>query len=418
MRFGIHKVALLVGAAAVLTPVAAAAQVRDLDQAQSDVRVFQGSVDSAASVYEVSVPAGSVMQIDVLSTSDLDPIVSVTDAATGEVIAEDDDGGENLNSRVRIMGNEGRRIVIEVNSFDASWAAEGEEYGGSFDLRLETSAYTPPVILPVTYGARQEGEVRGEPTLFTMEGVAGERVEIALTSPDGELDPFLELRDDTGEVIAFNDDGGNGLNSLLNYVFEEDGTYTIAATGYGTSEGAFLLRIRDRRDAAPQLPLQVIGIADQASGELGSPWADDGLLPPYIDYQLSEEAIATIVSGDGDVTIRMNAVETDDADFAGQIDPYVELGFDTPLGFAVATYDDDGSGTLDSMLPVDLGLLADNPAMLGMLRIRVQGFGGSSGPYTLEITEGMEARAETYDAWEGGMAPPPIMIPPPAPVGE
>ncbi|MBH5322180.1 hypothetical protein [Aurantiacibacter sediminis] len=411
MRFGFHKTALLIGAAAIMAPATAFAQARDLDSAQSDVRVFQGTVDSAEAVYEVSVPAGSVMQIDVMSTSDLDPIVTVTDTATGEQIAEDDDGGEGLNSRVRIRGEDtGRRISIAVNSFDASWVGDGETYGGSFDLRLETSEYVPVETRTVTYGARETGRIDGEPNLFEIAGVAGQMVEIALLAGDDQmLDPLLELRDASGEVIAYNDDGGNGLNSYIAHVFEESGTYTIAATGYSESTGDFILRVRDQREATAQLPLQVIGFADQASGDLASSFSDDPMRPSFIDYQLSESALAAIRSGDGDVTIRMNAVEGGDADFGGDIDPYLEVGFDTPLGFAIVATDDDGSGTLDSMLPLDLGLLADNPELLSMLRIRAKGLGGSSGAYTLEITEGMEARAEPIDF------PAPVMIPPPAP---
>jgi len=396
MRFGFHKTALLIGAAALLTPAVVSAQV-NLDQAESDVRVFQGNIDGEPATFEVTVPAGSVMQIDVLSTSDLDPIVTVTDAASGEVIAEDDDGGDELNSRVRIRGEEdGRRIVISVNSYDASWTESGESFGGSFDLRLATSTYTAPVTRTVTYGARETGSVQGEPNLFTFEAQAGDMIEVALLS-EGELDPYLELRDASGEAIAMDDDGGNGLNSLLRHTFDDAGTYTIAAMGYGESQGDFTLRVREQRPVMAQLPLQVIGFDDQASGELASQWGDVSTLPTTIMYQLSEDALAAIRSGNGEVTIRMNASDEGDPDFGGGIDPFVELGFDTPLGFAVATSDDDGSGTLNSMLPVDLGLLAEHSGLLDMMRIRVQAYGGSGGAYTLTIAQGMEARVEGYE---------------------
>ncbi|KLI63528.1 PPC domain-containing protein [Aurantiacibacter marinus] len=412
MRFGFTKTALLIGAAAMLTPATASAQV-NLDAAQSDVRVFQGTVDGEAATFEVTVPAGSIMQIDVLSTSDLDPIVTVTDAATGDVIAEDDDGGDNLNSRVRIRGEEGRRIVISVNSFDATWVEEGETYGGSFDLRLATSTYTAPVTRTVTYGSRETGTVQGEPDLFTFTAQAGDMIEVALLS-EGELDPYLELRDADGETINMDDDGGNGLNSLLTHVFEEAGTYTIAAMGYGESTGDYTLRVRERRTAMAQLPLQMIGLNDEATGELSSPWMEDGMRPSSILYQLSPAALATIRSGAGQITIRMNAAEGGDPDFGSDIDPFVELGFDTPLGFAVATSDDDGSGTLNAMLPVDLGLLADHPGLLDMMRIRVTGLGGSAGAYTLTITEGMEERVENVMGDEYSIPAPPVPMVMPA----
>ena len=388
MRFSFGKTALLLGAATLLAPVGAQAQMRDLDSAQSDVRTFSGNVESAAQEFRVSVPANSIMQIDVMTTSGLDPIVTVRDAASGETIAEDDDGGDDLNSRVRIQGGErGRAIVIAVDSFDSMWVEDGETYGGSFDLRLATTAYTPPG--PVTYGAREIGTVDGDPQLYTFTAQAGDMIEVALLT-DGELDPYLELRDESGEAIAMDDDGGDGLNSLIRHTFDAAGTYTIAAMGFGESTGSYTLRINDRRDAmAAQLPLQVIGFNDEATGELSASWdmgvQADGLMPSFIDYRLSDAAIAAVRRGDGDVTIRMNAGDAGDPDFGGTIDPYVEVGFDTPLGFAVAASDDDGSGALDSELPIDLGLIAGNPDLLEMLRIRVHGYGGTSGAYTLTI---------------------------------
>lgn len=414
MRFAISRAVLLLGAACVLAPVAAAAQVVDLDSQTSDVRVFEGTLDGEPAEYRVRVPAGSVMTIDVLAQGDLDPTVAVRDANTGEVLAEDDDGGdEGLNSRVRVRGGDtGRAIVIAVDSFDASWVGEGESYSGRFDLRLTTSAFV--ATRPVTYGARETGEVEdGEGNTYAFTAAAGDRVEIALIADgDASLDPYLELQDDSGEIIASNDDY-NGLNSYIDHTFEEAGTYIIVAKGFSSSTGDYRLRIRDRRAPIAQLPLQVIGIDDEASGELQSNFGIETMESTHVDYQLSEAAKAAIRRGDGEVTIRMNAVEGGDPDFGGSLDPFVALGFDTPLGFAVVDQDDDGSGTLNAMLPVDLGLIADRPELLDALRIRVQPYGGSSGGYTLTITDGMEARPEGYDYTLDGLPP---TVPPPPPI--
>lgn len=404
--------ALLAGVSAVLAPPVLA-QVRDLDSEASDVRTYQGRVDGEAAVFTVTIPADATMRIDVLSAGGLDPVVRVKDARSGELIAEDDDGGDGLNSRVSIAGEQGRRITIEVDSFDAEFVEDGESYGGRFDLQLTTRAFVDVGVRPVTYGARETGTImdEGDEHLFSFNAVAGQSIEVALLD-EGGLDPYLTLRDPSGEDILSDDDGGMGLNSAMRHTFEDDGTYTIVASGFGASTGDYTLRVRDQRAAVgAQLPLQVIGLNDTASGELSSQW-DEGnsLLPQYIDYQLSESAKAIIRAGNGEVTIRMNAGEGGDPDFGGNMDPNVMMGFDTPMGFAVVESDDDGGEGLNSMLPVDLGLLADDPGLLDMLRIRATAFGGSAGAYTISITEGMEARAV-----------PPIMItdrpmiPPPAP---
>lgn len=402
MTFAIRKTALLLGAAALFLPAAAYAQLRDLGEARGAEQLFESTVEGKPAEFRLRIPADSQVQIDVMTTSELDPVVKVSDAVTGELIAEDDDSGGDLNSRVRIRGVEARQVVIAVDGFNADWVEEGESYGGSFDLKLSTSAYVPVVARAISYGARETGQMQGEPHKFTFNASAGQMIEVALLAGEDGLDPYLQLEDAEGQLLAEDDDGGQDLNSLLSYIFDADGTYTIIASGLGESSGDYTLRMRESRAPVAQLPLQVIGIGDQATGELGSPWVENSLMLSQIDYQLSDAAKSAIRRGKGAVTIRMNAIEGDDPDFSGSIDPYIEVGFETPLGFAVVETDDDGSGTLDAQLPIDLGLIADKPSLLDMLRIRVQGLDGSGGAYALSITEGMDARVEpNYGDFEG-----------------
>ena len=62
---------------------------------------------------------------------------------------------------------------------------------------------------------------------------AGQEVQLNL---DGSFDTYLQLINGaTGEVIAFNDDGGPGLNSELNFTVENDVDYLVRATSFGSS---------------------------------------------------------------------------------------------------------------------------------------------------------------------------------------
>ena len=57
------------------------------------------------------------------------------------------------------------------------------------------------------------------------------------------FDPFLELRDDVGNVIATNDDGGAGLNSRIELALAA-GTYEIVATSFASGQtGAYQLTV-------------------------------------------------------------------------------------------------------------------------------------------------------------------------------
>ena len=62
---------------------------------------------------------------------------------------------------------------------------------------------------------------------------AGERVRFRLHSDD--FDAYLFLLGPRGEVLAFDDDGGGGLNSMLTYTFGQAGVYTLEVTSFGGS---------------------------------------------------------------------------------------------------------------------------------------------------------------------------------------
>jgi len=415
---------LMAGAALMLAPAIAGAQdVRDLDQESSNVRTFTGNVGSQAAVFEVNVAAGNVLKIDVIATNGMDPTVKVTDAVSGEVLGEDDDSGGDLNSRVSIRGQEARRIRIEVNRFTYEGMEESSYEGGDFELKLTAMQYSPQSVRPVTWGSALGGSLVGEDKHeFSFTGEQGQLLEVAmLAGEDTSLDPFLELRDDTGEVVASNDDSGGGLNARLRYVMQSGGTYTITASAYGEGGGDYTLRVGERREAIVQAPLQMIGFGDRMTGRLGAGIESGDIDPDTILYQLNDAAIARIIAGHGAVTIHMDADEGSDnpldADGGNGLDPFVELGFDTPLGFAGVGSDDDGSGSLNAMLPIDLSSIADSRDLLARLRVRVKSYSGSGGAYTLRITEGMEARPVYDDAVDAAAAisevPVPRVIAPP-----
>ncbi len=69
---------------------------------------------------------------------------------------------------------------------------------------------------------------------------AGAKYRIDMIGP--EIDPVLAIQDDMGKQIAFDDDGGEGLNSRLDFTAPADATYKfICASLKGT--GAFTLTV-------------------------------------------------------------------------------------------------------------------------------------------------------------------------------
>lgn len=393
MKLPFGKTALLLAAAAMLAPVTASAQdVRDLNAESSDVLIFEGEVTNEPVVFRYTMVPSSSLLIDVIPTenSDLDPIVTVTDLATGEVLAEDDDGGGGLASRARVFSAEGQQVEITVSAYAFF---SGEESSGEFELKLRPGIETPRETQAIAFGGVVSGNLGESGShLFTISGQEGEMLQVALQADDSDLDPLLTLykgTGDGGEELASNDDGGQGLNSLLRFVLPETGTYTINAQAYGDSAGDYTLRVAEQRSHSIQSPQQVLSLGERVSGYLGAGYENGGLDPSDITYQLTPEAIAAIRAGDGEVTINMGTPLFEDEHFPSSIDAFLELGFETPLGYASMMNDDDGGEGLNSRIVIDLAPIAGDGDWLERLRIRASSI-GDAGAFEIEMVEGAQ----------------------------
>ena len=66
------------------------------------------------------------------------------------------------------------------------------------------------------------------------------RISLSKSVSSSSLDTFLEIYDSTGALVASNDDGGSGYNSMLEFIAQTAGTYYINARAYNNaSSGAY-----------------------------------------------------------------------------------------------------------------------------------------------------------------------------------
>ncbi|WP_158195846.1 M10 family metallopeptidase C-terminal domain-containing protein [Stappia indica] len=81
---------------------------------------------------------------------------------------------------------------------------------------------------------------------------AGTTYNIALTANTSGLDTYLRVHNSSGTQIAYDDDGGSGVNSFLSFTATTGGTYYLNAGSYnGASTGNYTLSIT----APPPLPV-------------------------------------------------------------------------------------------------------------------------------------------------------------------
>ncbi|HEX6036773.1 MAG TPA: hypothetical protein VFZ20_02005 [Longimicrobium sp.] len=217
--------------------------------------------------------------VTVFAESDaFDPYLALA-AEEGGVLSEitsDDDSGEGLNAQMVVTFDESGEYHVVVRGFDGDGA-------GAYTLRVETGAAEPIVddeemieddfsgsdegyedapefvyqgrsAGTVALGREVAGTLDGEAdeagwTLFyhdyTYRAAAGEHLVIQVSSED--LDAYVLVgrgQGDDFEALAEDDDGGEDLDSRLEFEVPQAGVYTIRVTTAAPDQaGAYALRV-------------------------------------------------------------------------------------------------------------------------------------------------------------------------------
>ena len=346
-----------------------------------------GEVAEAGSPATISLRAapGQTIQLDAIpaprAPDGLDLVMRVYDAA-GELVYEDDDSGGALNPRVTLTSEAGGLYRVEVDVLDES---------GPFTLLARESVFVPEVTTALAMsGDRAERSVAfpaDSDALFTFSGRRGEIYSITLVADEsdeegGEADPVLELYPGEGTAQASlfsDDDGGGALNSRIVAELPEDGTYTVRVSSLSSAGSARL--------AVARITLQAASVGDLAYGRATAvTFAEDSPLVigesarplvPYALFRLPDSPAPSAIAGRGEAIV-IGAT-------SAELDPYLEVGLDTPLGFAAILSNDDHEG-LDARLELDPADFdgADAAEWWSKLRIRVSVPAGSMGE--VEVT--------------------------------
>jgi Bacterial pre-peptidase C-terminal domain len=172
-----------------------------------------------------------------------DPYLRVLNAA-GEEQAADDDGGAGLNAYVEFTPTVTGRYFVEAGAF-------GESGEGAY--RLSAAAGDIPADATTDASLSADGDYRegnlapaGDSDWYRLDLAADQTVRVGLaaggTSPVG--DPYLVLHGPDGADLASDDDGGDGLNSRIEFTSTAAGTYFVEARGFGEdAEGGYVLSV-------------------------------------------------------------------------------------------------------------------------------------------------------------------------------
>lgn len=203
-------------------------------------------------IWEFTGAINDIVTIDVESESDpiesvtslRDPVIELRDSG-GELLIQNDDGGEGLNSRI-----EDFQLPSSGTFFILVRAFNGSNDRGLYRITLQGQQQPCNIALAgnrgaLPYNSGQRGSLGQSNRCgdrWTFDGTAGDRVTIAMNS--SAFDTYLELWRGSSTVTT-NDDGGEGLNSLIeDFVLPQSGTYTIWARSFGHSgSGAYSISL-------------------------------------------------------------------------------------------------------------------------------------------------------------------------------
>ena len=189
-------------------------------------------------VFRISIPSAGTIALQ--TTGTIDTFGTLTDAS-GNILTTDDDGGITVNFSIGVQVVPGDYFLF-VSGFSSDTT-------GSYEL---ASIYTPVTAIPDDHG-----DTAGTATPIFANGFVPGRIgtpgdvdffQITVFSSGiltvyttGETDTFGTVHNNPASQNISDDDGGPLLNFELDLTIPGPGTYTISASGFGTSVGDYSL---------------------------------------------------------------------------------------------------------------------------------------------------------------------------------
>lgn len=317
------------------------------------------------------VRAGQSVQLDALPAprgpDGLDLLMKVY-GPDGDLVGEDDDGGGALNPRLTVTSEGGGLYRVEVDVLSD---------GGPFTLLARESVFVPEVVTELALsGDRAERSVAfpaDDDALFAFSGRRGEVYAITLEAENGgaedRSDPMLEVfkgSGTAGESLFQDDDGGGELNARVVAELPESGTYTVRVSNLSSSGRA---RLAVAKVTLRPATLGDLGYGNAAlvSFDANSPFVTDGSerrLAPYALFRLPASPSPAALAGRDEVIVLRAESEG--------LDPWIEVGVETPFGFTPVLSNDDADG-LNARLTLDPAVFRgeDSADWWSRLRVRV-----------------------------------------------
>ena len=324
-------------------------------------------------VYALRLLPGQAIQID-LSSDELDTLLRAYDDS-GKLVAENDDGGGNTNSRLYLAALDKARMRYFVVATTTRLREGGIELAMR-EREAPRSGGQSPIALDSTVAGKLDptsplniaDQVVYDSYVFS--GTEGDRIKVVATPEDapvglqlkvGDLEPFKSGTNVPGRPVTI-------FGPL-----KASGQVELLVTGSPAATSGYKLELTRLLEAATSGPVPV-RIGQEVAGTFGP---GTPLIPqqnrPYALYILQGRAGETVnVSAQ---LLGAGASRMSKSDYGDNGGISVEVGVDSPMGFATV---------LQSRFRVPLARNARFDRD-GTMLIRVSGPTGTTGAYKLKV---------------------------------
>ncbi len=222
-----------------------------------DCTIAQLEIDpenlSFVDVYSVTLVEDGFLTVT-LDSAEFDAFLGIFDSTLTELVAADDDGGDDVNSRVWAVPVPAGTYLILANSFFDGETGEYTlntlfELSGNpkcaIQVALPSTAIADDFLTATDCTIAQLGIDGGDGSAvhqYRVELPTGGPLTILLESV--AFDAFLWLFDETlTNVLAVDDNGAGGTNSTLQDIQLDPGTYIILANTFSEQTGGYTLTL-------------------------------------------------------------------------------------------------------------------------------------------------------------------------------
>ncbi|MEZ5994252.1 MAG: PPC domain-containing protein [Hyphomonadaceae bacterium] len=204
-------------------------------------RISSGNVEYEGDVdwYRFAARAGYRYHVTLSGAGEgglADPVLRVLDRDGNELAGNDDSDG-TLNSALDFISQSNRDVFIEARAYS-------DGYTGAYNLGItaermpsDDAAASTSTRGRITVGQTVNSSLDfpSDQDWYRVRLEAGQSYRFTLrgAGTDALGDPLLRLYGANGQELATDDDGGDGLNSYLEFTAPEAGNYFVAASAFG-----------------------------------------------------------------------------------------------------------------------------------------------------------------------------------------